>query len=331
MITEPSQPLTLNTTVQIASEISSLETLDWIVLQNASPFLLQVTSGSYIFQIPAWYYYPIPLVDGQGFPLRGFSTPIRATPILQTIQGSGLTSTLFPSLYGHGEVPHVTIPQTLGGSPINVPGIANQLINLTDASGTLEIRLSPTGDAQDAFAVTNDGVVAIGDAAHAGSLSVVGPITATGSIQGDTTNNLIFDSRGHAGVFRVSGVQEGFWDANGFTFNNDLHFPAGVGIAASNNLALKNGSLDLTASANNNILLFLGSLSRWNKFTGTATTTATAFNHGLGIIPDIIFLQLTIISSTAHGIYYNPATMTNTQVTIQSSGTNTFVGLAIKF
>lgn len=292
MITEPSQTLTLNTTIKIASDVSSLETLDWIVLQNASPFLLQMVSGSYIFQIPAWYYYPIPLVDGRGFPLRGFASPITATPILQTIQGSGLTSTLFPSLYGHGETPHVTIPQTLGGSPINVPGIANQLINHSDASGTLEIRLSPTGDAQDAFAVTNNGVVAIGDAANAGSLSVVGPITATGAIQGDTTNNLVFDSRGHAGVFRVSGVQEFFWDSNGVTFNNDLHFPTGVGVAAANNLVLKNGTLDLSGLTGGNAIKFpAGTLTRVTFGFTAVVTTGTAITHGLGATPQAVLSQ----------------------------------------
>lgn len=75
----------------------------------------------------------------------------------------------------------------------------------------------------------------------------------------------------------------------------------------------------------------LGSIQKISKFSGTATTTATAFNHGLGVVPDMVLLQLTIASSTAHGVYYNPATMTTTQVTIQSDGTNTFVGLAIKF
>ncbi len=77
--------------------------------------------------------------------------------------------------------------------------------------------------------------------------------------------------------------------------------------------------------------LLTGSLARISSFSGTATTTSTNFNHNLGAVPDIIMLTLTIVSSTAHMITYDPTSLTSTQVKVQSDGTNTFAGLAIKF
>lgn len=291
-ILDSPQTLTINTSVTINLAGQTIDKFDWVELSNNSPFLLQVACGGIFLYCPAWFHYPIPLTDGRGNRLYGLTGSLIVTPIQQTIQGSNLTSTLFSTLYSRGETPPITVPTPLGGSPINVPGIANQLINHADASGTLEIRLSPTGDAQDAFAVTNNGVVAIGDAANAGSLSVVGPITATGAIQGDTTNNLVFDSRGHAGVFRVSGVQEFFWDSNGVTFNNDLHFPTGVGVAAANNLVLKNGTLDLSGLVSGNAIKFpAGTLTRITFGFSAVVTTGTAITHGLGATPQAVLAQ----------------------------------------
>lgn len=93
-----------------------------------------------------------------------------------------------------------------------------------------------------------------------------------------------------------------------------------------------NPAIDLSAASIVQAIKFIvGSVTRWSMFSGTATTVATAFAHGLGVKPDIILMQLTIVSSTAHGVYYNPAIMDATNVNIQSDGTNTFVALAIKF
>lgn len=99
---------------------------------------------------------------------------------------------------------------------------ANRLISSGETSGTLIVALSPLGDAQNAFSVTNNGVVAIGDATNSGQLSVIGPIIATGKVIGDNINNLILDAGTQVLVFQVAGVQKGFIDVNGLTMNNPI-------------------------------------------------------------------------------------------------------------
>jgi hypothetical protein len=100
--------------------------------------------------------------------------------------------------------------------------IANRLESIGEASGILIVALQPSGDAQNAFSVTNDGVVTIGDATNSGQLSVTGPIIATGKIQGNNVNNLIIDAGTQVLVFQVAGVQKGFVDVNGLTMNNPI-------------------------------------------------------------------------------------------------------------
>lgn len=99
---------------------------------------------------------------------------------------------------------------------------ANRLISRGEASGTLIVALQPSGDTQNAFSVTNNGRVGIGDSTNAGRLSVIGPIIATGKVRGDNVNNLIFDAGTQVLVFQVAGVQKGFIDVNGLTMNNPI-------------------------------------------------------------------------------------------------------------
>ena len=77
----------------------------------------------------------------------------------------------------------------------------------------------------------------------------------------------------------------------------------------------------------------VGSITRIQSFSGTANTTPTFFNHGLGVIPDVVLIQGNGTSSTLHTFFVDYATMTTTQVKItnDSVGRTPFVGLAIKF
>lgn len=79
------------------------------------------------------------------------------------------------------------------------------------------------------------------------------------------------------------------------------------------------------------LLFSLGSLTRWSKFTGSATVTSTFFNHNLGVTPDFVILQLNGTSATAHSLFVDFTSFSTTQVKITSDGNNAFVGLAIKF
>jgi hypothetical protein len=93
-----------------------------------------------------------------------------------------------------------------------------------------------------------------------------------------------------------------------------------------------NGTLNVPGTLNGNTIQFaLGQVTRWSKFTGTATTTSTFFNHGLGAVPDIVLLQLDGTSNTAHSVWADYGSMSSSQVKITADGTNPFVGLAIKF
>ncbi len=124
--------------------------------------------------------------------------------------------------WGSGELQKpqaVALTQNFGNA---MTLIANRLISSGEASGTLIVALSPLGDTQNAFSVTNAGVVVIGNATNAGQLSVTGPIIATGKVQGNNANNLILDAGTQVLVFQVAGVQKGFIDVNGLTMNNPI-------------------------------------------------------------------------------------------------------------
>ena len=115
--------------------------------------------------------------------------------------------------FGPGELAH---PQSVAlarinniGNPLNIAGgVASSIVNTGNPRGTSVIQATPTGDAQSPLSMLNDGTVAIGDATNAGSLSVVGPSTFTGQIQGDGTNRLNLDGKGQSIEFLNNGTLE---------------------------------------------------------------------------------------------------------------------------
>lgn len=97
------------------------------------------------------------------------------------------------------------------------------------------------------------------------------------------------------------------------------------------NLTLGDTLHPALVTINGTIKFLLGSITRISSFSGTATTVVTAFNHGLGVLPDIILLSLTGTNTSLSMVKYDPATMTSLQVNVISDSSRTFVGLAIKF
>lgn len=94
-------------------------------------------------------------------------------------------------------------------------------------------------------------------------------------------------------------------------------------------LITSNGSGALTTVQ---ALFSLGSLTRWSKFTATVTTTPTFFNHGLGALPDLVFITLNGTSATAHSCFVDYTSFSTTQVKLTCDGAGLpIVGLAIKF
>jgi hypothetical protein len=74
----------------------------------------------------------------------------------------------------------------------------------------------------------------------------------------------------------------------------------------------------------------VGSLTRLSTFTASVTTTPTLFNHGLGVIPDIV---IPVVNGTAAGTFtciYDVASMTTTQVKLTGSASFVVTCLALK-
>ncbi len=170
--------VTLNTLITVDTEGVAIDYLDWIVLVNASPFSMNATIGSLNFHIPAWYYYPIALRDaGTHKLIPGVQLPLKCLPTAQTIPGTVAVSTLHTTLFQTGEVPTVTFPQPLGGSPINL-SIATSLVSLGLPAGTIIVAGQPASDnGTNAFplTITNDGKIVLGDVNNpAASLKIFG-------------------------------------------------------------------------------------------------------------------------------------------------------------
>lgn len=193
------------------------------------------------------------------------------------------------------------------GNPINTPIVFSEPLGDSDPTGAINI--------------TNSGFVGVGDTANSGKILVSGTHVALAA-----TNNIFPDEIAILGTTNqkvdilVSGV-----DASA-TLENQ----SGSSIVK---LQTSSPGLDLSGlfSGGTGIALPLGTLTRVSKFTGTASTVSTFFNHNLGVIPDVVLLQLNGLSSTAHSVWADYATLTNTQVKITGDGANAFVGLAIKF
>lgn len=319
-----------------------------LLLYNESPYGLQLLfkSSQNIMYLPAGGWQVVEVEPGESDIVWSVIYVISATPIV---------AQFLVTYYRPGElVP--TVPQ-LGNSPVGVSTgpvtVANQLINDVNAPGFQLIETRPVGDPQSAFVVTNDGKVAIGDAANGGSLSIVGPITATGRIQGDGTNNLRLDTgaANKAIEFDAAGVQKGFVDSNGLTLNTALNMAAnsivsgGLALAnsevtgntaangggslfldalsAGNQIQLKtNGSIrffvrDTGAALGSGTLNFLaGSLSRINFGFIGVVTTGTLVAHGLGATPTVVLV--TNGSSTA-GITITATSLGGTNFTATPS------------
>lgn len=301
--------LALNTKVTVSTEGYSFADLDWIEFTNSSPFSCKIATGGNTLLLPAWYVYPIPLHDERGNVLPGLALPFTVTPYLQTIPGSGSVNTLHTVLYVRGETPKSTLPAPLGGGPIDLT-IASQIISTNQAAGTNIVFAEPIGDTSPggATAITNSGFIGVGDTSNSGKIQLSGTHVALAA-----TNNLFPDEINILG-----------------TSSQEVDLLVS-GTDASLTLKNQSGANVVSLSTATGLGLLLGTVTRVSKFTGTATTVSTFFNHNLGVVPDIVMLCLNGVSSTAHSITADYASMTTTQVKLTADGNNVFVGLAIKF
>lgn len=102
---------------------------------------------------------------------------------------------------------------------------------------------------------------------------------------------------------------------------------AGTGLTVQHN-ALVKGNLTVNAI----LALVTGSLTRIAKAGPfSVSTTLTAFNHGLGAVPDFVITSIDAGSVTAHQCYVEYSSLSSTQVKLQSDGSLTVYTLCIKF
>ena len=241
--------------------------------------------------------------------------------------------------WGPGELQKpqaVALTQNWGNAVI---ATANRLISSGEASGTLIVALSPLGDAQNAFSVTNAGVVAIGDSTNAGQLSVIGPIIATGKVQGDNVNNLIIDAGTQVLVFQVAGVQKGFIDVNGLTMNNPIFLTSTSKISSQSgtnlvidtlttgdSITLSNNGTPVMQIANNRVSVAqvlqpnAATTSVAGSVAGTVVFSAPIWGTGL----KVLIVEFNDYRSTGVAAFNFPSSMTSGVFICGNIGNATF-------
>jgi hypothetical protein len=202
---------------------------EYLTVINESPFLLTLSfSGVGSMDFPAWFQGDVPVP-------REYTGQLSINPI-NYLGITQLVSQLV-TLNGwiHGEITNpqwTSLSQNFGNV---VTSTATNLANIGYPITTQVIQVQPAGDSGYDFAVDNLGNVTIGDAAHGGSLSVVGTSTFGGRVQGNGGSNLRLDTGGvgRAIEFDASGVQKGFYDSNGLNINSPINNAMGSPDAAA--------------------------------------------------------------------------------------------------
>lgn len=305
----------------------------WIEFLNESPYTVELALGGLNIPIPAWYDYPIQLQQKSGgywTPIGGINFPPMITPVLLANNlTSNVSTKLLTTLYLTGETPAVTTPQPLvrqtyiPNTVNNVSGTASAIQNDGNASGTSVVEATPSGASSSSVSLLNQGVLQLGQnvSAESGEITL---LDAAGS-----AFNGIYQG-GKATI--PGGITANLMTAQA---SNDIGFHVATGQQVVDTI---NGVNVFTRNSGGAVLLagtfkfLVGSISRISMFSGSCGTTTTAFNHGLGVVPDIILIQVLGTVSSVHTVLYDNTTMTTTQVNLTSNfSNNSFVALAIKF
>lgn len=178
----------------------------------------------------------------------------------------------------------VTVPaQRVIASQFAGQVIATNLVNTGNPLGQNVIQVQPAGDSNNTFTLDTSGNTTIGDAAHGGSLSVVGISTFGGRVQGNGASNLRLDTGGvgRAIEFDASGVQKGFFDSNGLNMNGDITFAATpVGAGFSSNLIMRSGYW-IISEATRDLTFDTTDAARLFQFLNAGVPSATLGQAGL--------------------------------------------------
>lgn len=195
--------------------------------------------------------------------------------------------------------------------------VMTSIQNVGNAAPTPVITASPLSE-NTATLINNDGTETLGSNTRTPAIKFSDPSSSAQPVLASdgtgTVNLAALLAAKQIGLF-VGATKVGHID------NGGLHLEAGA-------FQFDGSASTLTTGL---VKLITGSFTRVSSFSGTATTVSTFFNHNLGVLPDVVLLQLNGVSSTAHSITADYATMTTTQVKLTADGNNAFVGLAIKF
>lgn len=133
-----------------------------------------------------------------------------------------------------------------------------------------------------------------------------------------------------AGVVNFTSVANANGGLNTNTLRDDTNGNTALDLSAGTGDVTMPHSLTVSTR----IHFALGAISKVSFFSGTANGTGNFVNHGLGVVPDFVFITMTGSGADTCSFFYNPATMTTTQVFVfATNGVATaraFVALAVK-
>lgn len=340
--------VSISGTFTLNTQNIQLAQVAWIEFLNESPYTLEVACGGLNIPVPAWTDFPLQVqVKSNGYwnPVPGAQFPVTITPKL-LVSGASDSTMLLTTLYAPGETPATTVPQPLVRqafipNTVNTAGgdVATSIQNDNKAPLTTIIESTPSDAVASTWHADNSGnLVVKGD--NAGTLTTLFELIAgltplvrvMGLIQMDQTGHIIMpnnvtlrwiDSNGNSQAVLVStAIDEVHLRAvksGGNVVIADSNDSAIGTFAAATGLTLASGGLNLT----------VGSISKINIFNQAVTTVLTAYNHGLGVQPKAVIMQLLGTTTTAATGKYDDTSMTTTQVKMISSVAATYRIIAI--
>lgn len=164
-----------------------------------------------------------------------------------------------------GTYPAPLVRQTIVGNSINLATSTTNLVNDGNPAGTQIIEATVSGDGSSAVSVTNDGVVALGNALRPGKLII--------NNNGEVDTNTVVSPADGASVLSVTAGKTRLQNSAVIAFQ----VPSGTDRANITNSAFQ--LLDTTVFKG----LTGDSIARFGSASGTGTGT---FNHTLGATPD---------------------------------------------
>jgi hypothetical protein len=267
--------------------------------ESNNSLILTFADGSTMY-LPAWYHRHKCGTSGSVQVTWGIHVTLSsaAPPISQVIVESFAQGEAFPA---DGPL----MRQANVGNQLPLSSSTQAVINDGNPTGTTVVESTVAGDSGSAMKMTNDAIVVIGNATHAGSLTVVGPATL------NSTNFPTGTPGNETHLVNTQGS------------DIVLQSPAGTEIGRFTN----GGNLKVATA----LQLLTGLLSHISFFGPLSVTTTTAtFSHGLGVVPDIVLIQVHGGVSTTRTCAVNYNTLTTTGMDLTGNGSFSVYGVALK-